>query len=236
MYKVHEISGGSQVTLLDIMGSDLTVINSAKVSFHKQDTEVTDNNYGLLEYLAKHNHWSPFAHCTIQWRIKAPIFVARQLVKHQIGLVWNEVSRRYVSDDPEFYIPESWRGKPTGGAKQGSSGVIPLDHKITVCDSVESFQIEADNAFHLFIDGAVNLYRAMLDAGIAPEQARMVLPQNMMTEWIWTGSLYAFARVCKLRLDPHAQQESRDIAKVFDMELQKAFPYSWNYLMEYMKV
>lgn len=222
MSKIHKIVGGSEVTLTSVMGSDLSVVNAAKVSFHKEATEWTDDHARLLEYLAKHNHWSPFAHCFVQWRVKAPIFVARQLVKHQVGLVWNEVSRRYVRTEPEFYDPIDWRANPVDGAKQGSHGRVDNQKACTeILDSA--------------VKNAVDDYQELLEYGVAPEQARMVLPQNMMTEWIWSGSLYAFARVCKLRLDPHAQKESRDIAEVFYLELVNKFPYSWNYLMEYMK-
>jgi len=171
------------VTLVDKMGSDLTVVNSARVSFAK---EVNAKDYDkekeekLISYLAKHDHWSPFSHCFLQFRIKAPVFVARQLVKHQVGLAWNEVSRRYVEDQPEFYIPFMWRDKAED-KKQGS-GDQEIEFDIT--DIVQACK---------------TVYNDMLNENIAPEMARMVLPQNMMTEWYWSGSLYAFARVCNLR-------------------------------------
>ena len=216
-----------EVTLLDTMGSDLSVVNAARVSFAKEsDWEIIPNVWDsqslsekdqkLISYLAKHNHWSPFAHTSLQFRIKAPIFVARQLVKHQVGGVWNEVSRRYVDDEPEFYFPDVWRGKPVN-AKQGSDGVIVLDTRRVSPQEV--------------IRGALLTYESLLEQDVAPEQARMVLPQNTMTEWIWTGSLMFFARVCKLRLDSHAQQETQEIAKMINDLIPDNFKHSWDALM-----
>ena len=220
------------VEYIDHMGSDLSVVNAARVSFDKQSEWETLFDYGgerelilgekdrkLIAYLAKYNHWSPFAHTSVQLRIKAPIFVARQLVKHQVGGVWNEVSRRYVDSEPEFYFPDVWRGRPTDGAKQGSSGEF------------HSPYAPGDYLQDVTSD-AVIAYNAMIENGVAPEQARMVLPQNMQTEWIWTGSVMFFARVCKQRLDPHAQQESREIAKLISDCVQPRFPASWAALTE----
>ncbi len=209
------------------MGTDLSIVNAARVSFHKESewvySEVSEVNPAyvkpslseadakLLNYLAKHQHWSPFAHTSLQFRIKAPIFVARQLVKHQVGGVWNEVSRRYVDDEPEFFFPAVWRGKPVN-AKQGSSGVVELSLPTYAQVTTES---------------SLFAYNYLLEQGVAPEQARMVLPQNMMTEWIWTGSLIFFARVCKLRLDTHAQLESGEIARQFYKQIPSSFKHSW---------
>jgi len=225
------------VEYIDHMGSDLSVVNAARVSFDKQSEWETLFDYGgerelilgekdrkLIAYLAKYNHWSPFAHTSVQLRIKAPIFVARQLVKHQVGGVWNEVSRRYVDSEPEFYFPEVWRGRPTDGAKQGSSGVVDIEQRWSggeVSDPASTAVMESLDA-----------YNALLSLGVAPEQARMVLPQNMQTEWIWTGSVMFFARVCKQRLDPHAQQESQEIAKLISDCVQPLFPASWAALTE----
>lgn len=228
----------STVTLLDFMGTDLTVVNAARVSFNKiskldDNFNIQEKDIKLINYLAKHNHWSPFAHCQAQFRISAPIFVARQLVKHQIGLVWNEVSRRYVDDEPEFYFPDEWRGRPVN-AKQGSDGVITqLKHE----EGQEDLWGDIDNKWHptLHVETncyfSLNMYNKLLESGVAPEQARMVLPQNVMTEWWWTGSLVAFARVCKLRLDPHAQKETREVAEQIDASMKKLFPVSWNALI-----
>lgn len=207
------------VELTDHMGSDLSVVNAARVSFSKFKEDMDDGDAKLIRYLADHNHWSPFAHATLSFRIKAPIFVARQLVKHQIGLSWNEVSRRYVSDEPEFYWPDQWRAAPTGGAKQGSSDGSSLD------------QADANDCLETIQDCAVSIYRSLLNAGVAPEMARMVLPQNMMTEWIWTGTLYAFARVCNLRLDAHAQAETTVVAHEISKHCSNQFPVSWQALV-----
>ena len=229
------------VEYIDHMGSDLSVVNAARVSFDKASSwelhpvghlhpeypyaeRLSEKDAKLIAYLAKYNHWSPFAHTSVQLRIKAPIFVARQLVKHQVGGVWNEVSRRYVDSEPEFYFPEVWRGRPTDGAKQGSSGVVDIEQRWSggeVSDPASTAVMESLDA-----------YNALLSLGVAPEQARMVLPQNMQTEWIWTGSVMFFARVCKQRLDPHAQQESQEIAKLISDCVQPLFPASWAALTE----
>jgi thymidylate synthase (FAD) len=226
-----------KVTLIDSMGTDLSICNAARVSFHKEsdwhypDLDELRNEKGdfiyvgkslaekdqkLISYLAKHSHWTPFAHAFLSFRIKAPIFVARQLVKHQVGLVWNEVSRRYVDDEPEFWFPEVWRGKPVN-AKQGSDGVI---------EDQEGWNRDFKNQ----TAHALGLYQAAIEYGMAPEQARMVLPQNTMTEWIWSGSLMAFARVVKLRTDPHAQLETQEIAKQIDTLVPIEFQHSWKAL------
>jgi thymidylate synthase (FAD) len=223
-----------EVALVDTMGSDLSVVNAARVSFDKSSdwnywrdedgsvrTYLKDADKKLIAYLAKHNHWSPFAHTFLSFRIKAPIFVARQLVKHQVGLAWNEVSRRYVDSPPEFYMPDGWR-KRAENVKQGSSNetVLWLDREKRVATAVaESYRHSRET------------YHALLAAGICPEQARMVLPQSMMTEWIWSGSLYAFSRVCKLRLDAHAQQETQVVAKLIAEDCEYHFPVSWKELL-----
>ena len=209
------------VTLIDSMGTDLSVANAARVSFAKKNTEFKEpGDRKLINYLAKHGHWTPFGHCMLSYHIKAPIFVARQLVKHQVGLVWNEVSRRYVEDVPEYWVPEVWRGKPTD-KKQGSSEetIEWLDRETRLGTAVRQSS-----------SGAITLYRDMLDVGVAPEQARMVLPQNTYTEWYWTGSLYAFARVCNLRCQPDAQKETRDICWNIDQLANVLFPVSWEAL------
>jgi thymidylate synthase (FAD) len=217
-----------KVELIDSMGSDLSVVNAARVSFHKEseleqvlvdqeynryEDRLSEKDQKLISYLAKHNHWTPFAHAFLSFRIKAPIFVARQLVKHQVGLAWNEVSRRYVDDEPEFWFPKVWRGKPVN-AKQGSSGII-----------------DGYVPDHSWAEQCLKMYTIMLEKGIAPEQARMVLPQNMMTEWIWSGSLAAFARVCKLRLDPHAQKETQEVAQMINDQVPDSFQHSWKALI-----
>ncbi len=213
--------GDMNVELVDHMGTDLTVVNAARVSFNKQSGEFKTGDEKLIRYLARHNHWTPFGHCTLQFRIKAPIFVARQLVKHQIGLTWNEVSRRYVKDAPDFFMPDSWRANPEN-AKQGSSESDKIEHLN------EKGHIN-DNVMLLYMK-ANSLYKQMLDAGVCAEQARMVLPLSSLTEWYWTGSLYAFARVCKLRCAKDTQKTTLYIANRISEDGQDIFPVSWNYL------
>ena len=219
-----------KATLIDSMGSDLTVVNAARVSFNKKsswDDDYTkmDESYTflkkedqkLISYLAKHKHTSPFGHCFASFHVKAPIFVARQLVKHKF-LRWNEVSRRYVDDEPEFYVPDEWRLK-ADNIKQGSSNeTIKLDEELEACIS-----------FYMY--DAYNIYIDLLNDDIAPEMARMVLPQNTMTEWYWSGSLDAFADMCRLRLDSHAQYESRIVAEQISKEMEQLFPVSWKALL-----
>ena len=202
------------VNLIDVMGTDLSVVNAARVSFAKVSNELSDKDEKLIKYLAKHNHWSPFGHASLQFRIKAPIFVARQLVKHQVGLVWNEVSRRYVDDEPEFYIPSEWRLK-ADDKKQGSS------------DETIEYNLGSTLEF------IKTTYQNMLKSNIAPEMARMILPQNLYTEWYWSGSLMAFARVCNLRCKSDTQLETQHIADCIDWVLHQKFPVSWGALRDF---
>ena len=213
---------------VDKMGTDKTVVDAARVSFSKRTQwernipnqgiyELSDRDKKLINYLATHNHWSPFGHCSISFHIGAPVFVARQLVKHQVGLTWNEVSRRYVDHPPEFYSPDTWRGRPVD-KKQGSSDetVVWLSREERVGSEV-----------HKVTRHAAETYARMIEAGVSPEQARMVLPQSMMTEWYWSGTLYAFARVCNLRCKDDTQEETREIAWKIDEIAKKYFPVSW---------
>jgi thymidylate synthase (FAD) len=213
------------VELIDSCGDDLSVVNAARVSFAKQseyeDTDTVchklpEKDAKLINYLAKHKHKSPFNHCFMSFRVKAPIFVARQLVKHEY-LPWNEVSRRYVTDEPEFYIPDGFRAKAEN-VKQGSS-----DQHIAFLSN----PVQRASATALMV------YDMLLEQGVCPEQARMVLPQNTMTEWIWSGTLFAFAKMCKLRLDAHTQRETQEIAMMIDKYAQVLYPVSWKALMEY---
>ena len=196
------------VELIDHMGDDLSVVNAARVSFGKKKTEFEHGDLKLIRFLAREDHWSPFGHASMQFHIKAPIFVARQLVKHQVGLVWNEISRRYVDDEPEFYIPNEWRLRAED-KKQGSS----------------------DETIEYNIDGTIQFvtqtYKNLLGAGIAPEMARIVLPQNLYTEWYWSGTLMAFARVCNLRCAKDTQYETQIIANKIDEHGHTLFPASW---------
>ena len=213
-----------EAVLKDYMGTDLNVVNAARVSFDKEHSWVKLNDINLIKYLADHNHWSPFAHTSIQFRVKAPIFVARQLAKHQVGLAWNEISRRYVDQEPEFYRPKEWRGKPVD-KKQGSSQEI-----IDINPASKSGPALVDDYGHV-IQTCLWTYKTLLDKGVAPEMARMVLPQSMFTEWYWTGSVYAFSRVCKLRLGDDAQKETSEVASLIADECKNLFPISWKALM-----
>ena len=221
-----------RVDLIDHMGSDLTVVNAARVSFNKQsnwnywrDEEdadlvksyMKDKDQKLISYLAKHNHWTPFGHCSAQFRIYAPIFVARQLVKHQVGLVWNEVSRRYVSNSPEFWRASEWR-EVASDKKQGSS-----DQVIKENDTISYVYRET-------IRHCADTYNLMLEKGVCPEQARTILPQSLYTEWYWSGTLAAFARVCNLRMNKDSQKETKEIAELISNEMSVLFPVSWKVL------
>lgn len=216
-----------KVEYIDHMGSDLAVANSARVSFNKESTELSQSDTKLISYLARHDHWTPFAHPQITLRVTAPIFIRTQCFKHKQGFVENEVSRRYVDDTPEFYLPSVWRSKPTDGAKQGSSKEevkilrVKMGGEITVKSSVENFY-----------EYALDLYEEMIEVGVAPEQARMVLPQSMYTSWYWTGSLAAYGRFYKQRIDPHAQVEIQQLAKMVGDVIQPLFPVSWKVLSE----
>ena len=207
-------------TLVDHMGSDLSVVNAARVSFGKSSSMDEDNmgvwhlkdgDKRLIKYLAKHKHLSPFGHVFASFHVKAPIFVARQLVKHKF-LRWNEISRRYVDDEPEFYVPDVWRGR-SADKKQGSSGVVKV---YATQDNAESDALDA--------------YNELLIIGVAPEQARMVLPQSTMTEWYWSGSLDAFADMCRLRCKEDTQYESRVVANQISNIMGGLYPVSWQAL------
>lgn len=205
----------SKVEYISHMGSDDTVCDSARVSFNKQASNYTkEQNNKLIAYLAKHKHISPFMHPQITLRETVPIFVARQRFKHVVGFVYNEVSRRYVDDAPEFYMPTEWRSRPDGSVKQGSGGPIQQNQY-------------AVDRYAIFIEKAKQLYNDMLTAGIAPEQARMVLPQSMLTSYYVTGSLSAFARLYNQRSDFHAQKEIQDLAHMVDAIIAPLFPVAW---------
>ena len=209
-----------EVTYKGSMGNDLTVVNAARVSFGKEsewDYEESDaysfkqhmkaKDEKLIQYLAKHNHISPFGHCFASFHVKAPVFVARQLVKHKF-LRWNEVSRRYVDHEPVFYQPTEWRGRSVD-AKQGSAGVVDVGDWGNVNWA------------------CLKAYKDLLNQGVCPEQARMVLPQSMMTEWYWSGSLDAFADMCKLRCASDTQAETQEVAKQISLQMHELFPVSW---------
>lgn len=226
-----------KVDFIDCMGTDLTVVNAARVSFDKESEWATDypdwgpvfhlreQDQKLIKYLATHNHWSPFSHVMITMRETVPIFVARQRFKHMVGFTYNEVSRRYVDDVPEFFTPESWR-KAAENKKQGSSDEIvkgPLSGGYAGSD-------------YLDYDDVIQIcklwYEAAIKAGVAPEQARMVLPQSMYTSYYTTGSLAAWVRAYKLRSDDHSQKEIRDLAAQWDQIISNIpeLKYSWQAL------
>lgn len=213
--KISDIS----VEYMDHMGSDCTVVNAARVSFNKEIKVMSLSDVKLLQYLAKHRHWSPFAHTSIQFRCKAPIFLARQLVKHQVGGVWNEVSRRYVDSEPEFYIPKVVHNYPQN-AKQGCGE----EHFFSEYFVGEILAVTKD---------ANDEYKWLIAEGIAPEEARMVLPLNTMTEWIWTGSLMFWYRVWSLRHDPHAQSAAREFADLLYKAIPDDFQVSMQSLVDY---
>ena len=223
---VIKVLDHGHVQYVSHMGDDLTVANAARVSFNKEsDWEEQDGmiflsikDEKLIKYLAKHNHWTPFAHPQITLRIKAPIFVRTQLFKHKVGFVENEVSRRYVVEEPQFYTP-IWRNAPTDGAKQGSSGFVTEP------------SILMTSGFREAAEKCVEVYNGLLASGVAPEQARSILPQSTYTEWWWTGSLASFARVYKQRTDAHAQWEVQRYADAIGDIIRPLYPVSWEQLV-----
>jgi len=205
-----------EVKLIDVMGNDLTVVNAARVSFGKKVDTFEGKDEGQIHYLAKHKHMSPFGHAFASFHIKAPIFVARQLVKHKF-LRWNEISRRYVDNQPEFYVPETWRGRPKD-KKQGSSGVVNIHPQTFTVDFEDYTQLN---------QVTMDTYLDLLDQGVAPEQARMVLPASLMTEWWWSGSLDAFSDMCNLRCKSDTQYETQLVAMQIDSVMNTKFHFSW---------
>ena len=217
-----------KVTYIDHMGSDLSVVNAARVSFGKTSEmdmsdawgppKLKDKDAKLIHYLAKHGHYSPFGHAFASFHVKAPIFVARQLVKHKF-LRWNEISRRYVDDEPEFYMPDVWRGR-SADKKQGSDGVFkgvwPYDSR----------EVDPNEEYEEILELVGDNYSSLIDLGLCPEQARMVLPQSTMTEWYWSGSLDAFMDMCNLRCKLDTQYETRLVAEYILSEMINLFPIS----------
>ncbi len=216
------------ITLITTNGhgekGDLLVVNAARVSFAKEKTSMDESDVKLIKYLAKHNHWTPFSHSSITLRIKMPIFVARQWFKHMVGFTRNEVSRRYVDFEPEFWAPDSWRGTATD-KKQGSSD--EEQYELTIEEGIEEFTYED-------IVRICNDWYAQNDH-ICPEQRRAVLPQSMMTEFIETGSLAAYARLAGLRNQPDAQKEIQEYALEVDKIMKDLYPVSWEALTNQTK-
>jgi thymidylate synthase (FAD) len=232
-----------EVTYIDHMGSDLSVVNAARVSFGKTSEMDMSDQWGppklknkdakLIKYLAKHKHMSPFGHAFASFHVKAPIFVARQLVKHKF-LRWNEISRRYVDDVPEFYEPDTWRGRAED-KKQGSSDKVITEFLVQGGDRYTPNHLKqtmdiADGYDSVMDESCMSLYWDFIKAGVCPEQARMVLPQSTMTEWYWSGSLDAFADMCNLRCKPDTQYETRIVGNEVSNIMLRYFPVSWEAL------
>lgn len=202
---------------VDHMGNDLSVVNAARVSFSKIATELLESEQGLIKYLAKHKHWTPFAHTAVTLRMSAPVPIRTQCFKHKVGMVENEESRRYISNRPEVFVPEFFRSKPEGSIKQGSAD------KHTDSEAFrEIYQRETARA--------IRYYMLMINEGVCPEQARLILPQGCIVNWIWTGNLMSFANFFNGRTDSHAQAEIQDLARLVGAEIQPLFPYSWEAL------
>ena len=219
--KITALSDGlGFVEVLETFGDDLTVVNAARVSFAKESVELKPGDSKLIQYLAKHEHNSPFFHPQIRFRLKMPIFVAREWFRHTIGFARNEVSRRYVDSDVECYMPSAEMIRERDANKKQGSKSTAVENS----EYVKEYITDATNA-------AVDTYNKLLSENVAPEVARMILPQSMYTEFIETGSLFAYARLCKLRLGPDAQYEIRLYAQVLSSLLEKAFPVSWAALM-----
>ena len=232
-----------KATYIDHCGSDLTTVNAARVSFGKKSwwakeedwlefdayLRLSDKDEKLIHYLAKHKHYSPFGHCFTSFHIKAPIFVARQLVKHEY-LRMNEISRRYVDSEPEFYVPEVWRGR-SKDKKQGSDGVVDLEDIVMYGNGgiIGPWYLGEEMREHW--DRSLEQYTLLLEAGVAPEMARMVLPQSMYTEWYWSGSMDAFANMCNLRLKEDTQYETRLVAQQINKVMREIYPVSWSALV-----
>ena len=206
---------------------ELLVVNAARVSFAKESKEFNDNDAKLIDFLAEHKHYLPFRHPQLTFRCSAPLFIARQLGKYQVGFSWSEESRRYITEEPSFYYPGVWR-KKAPNKKQGSVDE-PVD---------EPFRQRFTNAqttsmaYERFIEMSDDFYKELLDAGVCPEQARMVLPQSMYINWVWTGSLLGYINICKERLQPDAQKETRDFVKLIYEQLKTEYPISTEALMK----
>lgn len=235
------------VELLDYMGSDIRVSNVAKVSFNKWDDEsleINDKQIGLLNYLSTglpsnerddwekrakaSTHWTPYGHCFLSIRVGVPIFLARQLHKHVIGLVINEESRRYITDDVALWLPDVVHKKPNS-AKQGASKEVHTEYLYVDSDPDTGYVYDGITAMELIAttsENCVHTYYDLVEAGVAPEEARMVLPLNSMTHWVWSGSLMAFLRVAKQRVDSHAQGAAQEFAKKLLVILEDKFPES----------
>lgn len=212
-HKEHVLDGVGCVELLESFGNDLTVVNAARVSFAKEVSEFTDKDQKLINYLVKHNHISPFFHPQIRFRLKMPIYVAREWFRHTVGFARNEVSRRYVDDEPQIFLPSELRARDKNlkqGSKEGS-----IEHNEVMVQKIKDFTQQS-----------LELYNTLLENQVAPEVARGILPQNMYTEFIETASLYGYMRLCALRMDPQAQKEIREYATAVSKMLETYYPAS----------
>jgi thymidylate synthase (FAD) len=224
----YNVLDKGHVEYVSHMGDDLTVVNAARVSFANHKDEFGEKDEKLIKYLAEHNHWTPFAHPQVTIRVKAPIPIRTQFFKSKVGFVENEISRRYVDIEPEFYNPK-WRSKSTSGAKQGSDGWLEChDAGGETSGGFATFPLYRDYEHHM--KESIKLYEDLIIHGVAPEQARFALPQSMYTEWYWTGSLAGFGRFCKQRSDSHSQWEIQQYATNIGKIMEQLFPISWKYL------
>lgn len=214
------------VQYLNHQGDDLTVVNAARCSFDKESLSLSERDKKLITYLAEHEHWAPFGHCFASFRVNAPLFVCRQIYKHKF-IRFSEVSRRYIDKPPEFYSPDVWRGRAED-KKQGSAGQINF---MRFTNSVEGWAGTPDEFYGSSVEQAFQTYESMITSGIAPEMARMVLPQSMMTTFWMSGSLDAFANMCKLRLKDDTQYETRLVAQEVSDHMSTIFPVSWESLI-----
>lgn len=206
-----------RVELLDYMGSDFKICSVARISFARKAEEFTpEQNERLINFLAKYGHWSPFSHVHVSLAMQAPIAIKAQCDKHTVGFASNTESRRYISHPPELFLP-TFRTKPDGSVKQGSGGEHPDNDIIR-------------EAYHALAHECLELYNGMIAQGVAAEQARFILPQGVETNWVWTGSLYAWARFYNLRTDPHAQKEIRNLAYMVEDVIAPLYPISWKAL------
>lgn len=239
--------------LINYMGDDLTTVNAARVSFDSFSTELTKKDIGLINFLARGcssgewnanislltandiepddaeevvkwarnmpTHWTPFSHAQITLRETIPIYIARQRFKHTIGFTYNEVSRRYVDDTPDFHIPSEWRSRPDKNIKQGSGDTHPDSDYFA-------------EKYNIAVYALADIYRQMVESNVAPEQARMILPQSLLTSYWVTGSLYAWARAYIQRSDSHAQREIQELASQWDEIIRPLYPYSWSALVD----
>lgn len=222
-----------KVELVDSMGTDLTAVNAARVSFNKHKEEMDKGDEKLISYLGTHNHWTPFSHIVLTMRETVPIFVARQRFKHTVGFSYNEVSRRYVSDEPEFYYPPYWRSKPLN-KKQGSGDqtINFLNYSYRLGGKEIGNYIPVDEVYKELITVCSEVYQKMIDSGVAPEQVRMVLPQSLYTSYYVTGSLAAWARAYNLRKKEDAQEEIRNLALMWHNIIKEKFPVCWKELTD----